>query len=168
MTLFWLCDSNKRDSVLFLTWPSCSKGTCAPLWYTYIKSCNSGAGFGANIGSERSQNSLQLGENGQVEEASAWNFIRRRFSEGSAAATKRKKVPSQKFLPAYHEASPCLVPSRKGSEFVLCTTCKSDLSCKNGGWFDCKQHVESKSYKVFFSSFMSVSFSLSPPFSLLV
>ena len=35
----------------------------ACLWYACIKSCNSGAGFGANIGSERSQNSLQLGEN---------------------------------------------------------------------------------------------------------
>ena len=33
-------------------------------------SCNSGVGFGTNIGSERSQNSLQLGENAEVEEAS--------------------------------------------------------------------------------------------------
>ena len=48
-------------------------------------------------------------------------------SKGSAAAIKRKKVPSQKFLPAYHEAYPCLVPLRKGSELVLCTTCKSDF-----------------------------------------
>ena len=48
-------------------------------------------------------------------------------SKSSAAAIKRKKVPSQKFLPAYHEAYPCLVPSRKGSELVLCTTCKSDF-----------------------------------------
>ena len=29
-------------------------------------------------------------------------------SKGSATAIKRKKVPSQKFLPAYHEAYPCL------------------------------------------------------------
>ena len=48
-------------------------------------------------------------------------------SKGSAAAIKRKKVPSQKFLPAYHEAYPCLFPSRKGSKLVLCTTCKSDF-----------------------------------------
>ena len=52
--------------------------------------------------------------------------------KGSAAAAiktnKRKKVISQKFLPAYHEAYPCLVPSGKGSELVLCTTCKSDFS----------------------------------------
>ena len=88
-------------------------------------------------------------------------------SEGSATAIKRKKVPSQKFLPAY----PCLVPSssRKGSELVLCTICKSDF---HGGQFDCKQPVESKSYKefkatgFFFSSFKSVAFFLSPPFSL--
>ena len=92
-------------------------------------------------------------------------------SKGSATAIKRKEVPFQKFLPAYHEAYPCLVPSnlRKGSELVLCTTCKSDF---HGSQFDCKQPVESKSYKEFkatgkfFSSFRSVSFSLSPPFSL--
>ena len=92
-------------------------------------------------------------------------------SKSSATAIKRKKVPSQKFLPAYHEAYPCLVPSssRKGSELVLCTICKSDF---HGGRFDCKQPVESKSYKEFkatgkfFSGFKSVSFSLSPPFSL--
>ena len=90
-------------------------------------------------------------------------------SKGSATAIKRKKVPSQKFLPAYHEAYPCLVPSRKGSKLVLCTTCKSDF---HGGRFDWKQPVESKSYKEFkatgkfFSGFKSVSFSLSPPFSL--
>ena len=92
-------------------------------------------------------------------------------SKGSATAIKRKKVPSQKFLPAYREAYPCLVPSslRKGNELVLCTTCKSDF---HDGQFDCKQPVESKSYKEFkatgkfLSSFKSVSFFLSPPFSL--
>jgi len=92
-------------------------------------------------------------------------------SKGSATAIKRKKVPSQKFLPAYRVAYPCLVPSslRKGNELVLCTTCKSDF---HGGQFDCKQPVESKSYKEFkatgkfFSSVKSVSFSFSLPFSL--
>ena len=91
-------------------------------------------------------------------------------SKGSATAIKRKKVPSQKILPAYHEAYPCLVPSRKGSEVVLCTTCKSAF---HGGRFDCKQTVESKSYKEFkatgkcvFSSFKSVSFFLARPFYL--
>ena len=69
-------------------------------------------------------------------------------SKGSATAIKRKKVPSQKFLPGYHEAYPYLVPSssRKGSELVLCTICKSDF---HGSQFDCKQPVESKSYKEF-------------------
>ena len=71
-------------------------------------------------------------------------------SKGCAAAIKRKKVPSQKFLPAYHEAYLCLVPSssssRKGSELVLCTICKLDF---HGSRFDCKQPVESKSYKEF-------------------
>ena len=76
----WAMRSNKRDWVVCLTQSSCWKGTCAPLWYTDIKSCNSAAAAGANIGSERSQNSLQLGENGQVEEASEWNFFRRWFS----------------------------------------------------------------------------------------
>ena len=92
-------------------------------------------------------------------------------SKGSATAIKRKNIPSQKFIPADHEACPCLVPlsSGKGSELVLCTACKSDF---HGGRFDCKQPVESKSYKEFkvtgkfFSSFKSVSFSLSLPFSL--
>ena len=90
-------------------------------------------------------------------------------SKGSATAIKRKKVPSQKFLPVYHKAYPCLVPLSKGSELVLCTICKSDF---HGGRFDCKHPVESKSYKEFkvtgkfFSRFKSVSFSLSPPFSL--
>ena len=158
----------------FLTRLPCSKGMWARLWYMCIKSCNSNAGFGANIGSERSRNSLQLGQKVGVEEASVWNFFRRNYvlaSKGSATVIKRKKVPSQKFLPAYHEAYPCSVPSssRKGSELVLCTICKSDF---HGGRFDCKQPVESKSYKEFkatgkfFSSFKSVSFFLSPPFSL--
>ena len=40
-------------------------------------------------------------------------------SKGSAAAIKRKKVPSQKFLPACHKADPWLGLSRKGSELVL-------------------------------------------------
>ena len=93
----------------FLTRPPCSTGMWARLWYARIKSCNSNAGFGANIGSERSRNSLQLGENVWVEEASVWNFFRRNY--GSATVIKRKKVPSQKFLPAYHEAYPFLVPS---------------------------------------------------------
>ena len=80
MTLFQLCDSDKRDSVLFfdailfLTRLPCSKGTWARLWYTRIKSCNSDAGFGANIGSERSRKSLQLGENVPVKEENVWNF----------------------------------------------------------------------------------------------
>ena len=58
----------------------CVQKVRARLWYARIKSCNSGAGFGADIGSERSRNSLQLGENVWVEEASVWNFFRRRFS----------------------------------------------------------------------------------------
>ena len=76
MTLFQLRDSNKHDSVLFfdailfLTWPLCSKGTWAHLWYAHVKSCSSDDGFGANIGSEHSRNSLQiqLGETVWVEE----------------------------------------------------------------------------------------------------
>ena len=90
-------------------------------------------------------------------------------SKGSATAIKRKKVPSQKFLPAYHEAYPCLVPlsSRKGSELVLCTICKSDF---HGGRFDCKQPVESKSYKEFkvTGKFFFPASSLSLPFPALL
>ena len=52
------------------------------------------------------------------------------FKVSAAAATKKKKVPAQKFCQAYHEAYPCLVPSRKGGKFVFCTTCKSDLKLK--------------------------------------
>ena len=161
----------------FWTRPPCSEGMLARLWYARIKSCNSDAGFGANIGSERSQNSLQLGKNVRVEEASVWNFFRRNYvlaSKGSATVIKRKKVPSQKFLPAYHEAYPCSVPSssRKGSELVLCTICKSDF---HGGRFDCNwvsnllrasSTRSSKQLERVFSSFKSASFSLSPPFSL--
>ena len=87
MTSFLLRDSDKcdlvlffLDAILFLTWLPCSKGMWARLWYARIKSCNSDTGFGANIGSERSQNSLQLGETVWVEEASIWNFFFRRFS----------------------------------------------------------------------------------------
>ena len=88
-------------------------------------------------------------------------------SKGSATAIKRKKVPSQKFLPACYEAYLCLVSSRKGSKLVLCTTCKSDFP---GGLLG-KQPVESKSYKKFKATGMffpasSLSLSpLSPPFS---
>ena len=91
-------------------------------------------------------------------------------SKGSATVIKRKKVPSQKFLPAYHEAYPCLVPSRKGSEIVLCTTCKSDF---HGSLFDCVSNLlranpirSSKRLESFFPA-SSLPFSLfSPPFSL--
>ena len=82
---FRLRDSDKCDAVLFfdailfLTWPPCSRGMWARLWYVRIKSCNSDAGFGADIGSEHSQNSLQLGEIFWVKEASVWNFFRRRL-----------------------------------------------------------------------------------------
>ena len=67
------------DAILFLTRLSCSECTCARCWYTCIKFCNSNAGFSTSIASERSQNSLYLGENGQVEAASTWNFFRRRL-----------------------------------------------------------------------------------------
>ena len=182
MTSFRLRDTDKCDSVLFfdailfLTWPLCSKGMWARLWYVFIKSCNSDAGFGANICSECSRNQLKLGENVESEKRAYETSSEEDsllVSRGSATAIKRKKVPSQKFLPAYHEAYPCLVPSsltlKKGSKPFFCTTCKLDF---HGGWFDCKQPVESKSYKEFkatgkfFSSFKSVSFSLSLPFSL--
>ena len=68
------------DAILFLTRPPCSKGMWARLWFARIKTCNSNAGFDANIGSERSRSSLQFGENVRVEEASVWNFFRRRLS----------------------------------------------------------------------------------------
>ena len=45
-------------------------------------------------------------------------------SKGSAAVTKRKKVPTQKFLPAYHKAYLCLVPSKKSSEFAWVKICQ--------------------------------------------
>ena len=86
-------------------------------------------------------------------------------SKGSATAIKRTKVPSQKFLPAYHGGYPCLVPSRKGSKLVLCTTCKSDF---HGGQFDCVSNLlratptrSSKRLESFFS-LKSVSFSPFP------
>ena len=47
------------DVILFVTRPPCSKGMWARLRYAPMRFCNSDAGFGANIGSERSQNSLQ-------------------------------------------------------------------------------------------------------------
>ena len=172
MTSFRLRDSDKCDAVLFfdailfLTRPLGSKGMWARLWYAHIKSCNSDAGFGANIGSERSRNSLKLGENVESKKRAYESSLEEDSvlaSKGSATAIKRKKVPSQNFLPAYHEAHPCLVPSRKGSELVCAnTTCKSDF---HGGRFDCKQPVESKSYKEFRATgifFPASSLSLSP------
>ena len=58
----------------------CVQKGCGPAYDMRIKSCNSSAGFGANIGSEHIQKSLQLGENVRVEEASVWNLFRRRLS----------------------------------------------------------------------------------------
>ena len=70
MTSFRLRDTDKCDSVLlfdvilFFDTAAVFKRYVGPLMiYARIKSCNSDAGFGANIGSERSRNSLQLGEN---------------------------------------------------------------------------------------------------------
>ena len=106
-----------------------------------IKACNSDAVFGSNIGSEHSQNSFKWEKMSEskkraYETSSEEDSVL--ASKGSATVIKRKKVPSQKFLPAYHEAYPCLVPSRKGSELVLCTTCKSDF---HGGLFDCVSNL---------------------------
>ena len=161
------------DVILFVTRPPCSKGMWARLWYAPMRFCNSDAGFGANIGSERSQNSLQREKMSELkkrayETSSEEDSVL--ASKGSATAVKRKKVPSQKFLPAYHEAYPCLVPSRKGSELVLCTTSvQIGLSWRSiwlsaTCWEQVLQGVQSD-WKVFFS-FKTVSFSLSPPFSL--
>ena len=136
MTSFQLHNSNNSDSVLFsdailfLPRLPCSKGTWACLRYAHIKSCNSSAGFDANIGSERSLNTFQLGGNVWVKKRAYETFSKEDSVlafKGSAAAIKRKKVSSQKFLPAYHKAKPCFFPLRKGSVFVLCTTCKSDF-----------------------------------------
>ena len=135
MTLFRLRNSDNCDSVLFfdailfLTRPPCSKGMWARLWYMRINCCNSDAGFSSNIGSECIRNSFKWEKMSEskkraYETSSEEDSVL--ASKGSATAIKRKKVPSQKFLPAYHEAYLCLVPSRKGSELVLCTTCKSD------------------------------------------
>ena len=38
-------------------------------------------------------------------------------SKGSAAAIKRNKVPSQKFLPAYHEAYPWFLRGKASNLF---------------------------------------------------
>ena len=64
----------------FLTRPPCSKGMWARLWYARIKSCNSDAVFGADIGSKGSRNSLQLGKNVRVEEASVVKLLQKKLS----------------------------------------------------------------------------------------
>ena len=75
MTSFRLRDTDKCDSVLFfdaiiffLHGRRVQK-VCGPAYDTRASSLA--------IGSERSRNSLQLGENVRVEEASVWNFFRR-------------------------------------------------------------------------------------------
>ena len=88
----------------------------------HIKSCNSGAGFGANVGSDASEThfswaKMSKSKKRAYETSSEEDSLL--ASKGSAAAIKRKKVPSQKFIPAYHEAYPCLVPSGKGSKLVF-------------------------------------------------
>ena len=70
MTSFRLRDSDKCDSVLFFDAILFFDTVAVFKRYVGIKSCNSDAGFGATIGSERSRNLLQLGENVRVEEAS--------------------------------------------------------------------------------------------------
>ena len=71
-------------------------------------------------------------------------------SKGSAAAIKRKKVPSQKFLPAYHVAYPSFGSFEEREQACSLHHLQIKLlSCKHGSRFDCKQPVESKSYKEF-------------------
>lgn len=65
---------------------------------------------------------------------------------GDESPVKRKKS-SQKYLDSYRELWPCLLPSRKGSNFVHCTVCVSDFSCMHAGKNDCKRHVNSKQHK---------------------
>ena len=174
MILFRLHDNDKCDAVLFfdailfLTRPLCSKGTWASLWYAHIKSCNSSAGFATNIGSEHIWNSLQLGENVQVEEASVWNFFRR-----LSVSLQRLCCCYEKEESSIREVSPSWPRSLSmfDSFKERQRTCSLHhlqiglLSCKHGGRFDCKQPVESKSYKEFKATgkfFPASSLSLSP------
>ena len=163
-----------------------------PAYDTHFLSCNSSAGFDANVGSERSLNTFQLGENVWVEEASVWNFFKRRLSV-SLQRLLLLRLKGKKFHPRSFSLP------RSLSMFVSFEerqrTCYLhhlqirllSISCKHGGWFDCKQPVESKSYKEFkatgffflasslspfqvclFLPFKSVSFSLSLPFCLVL
>ena len=45
----------------------------------------------------------------------------------AAKETMAKKVAEQKYLNAYHQRFSCLVASRKGAVFIICTVCKSDF-----------------------------------------
>ena len=62
--------------------------------------------------------------------------------------TPPKKIKViQCYCPEYHERWSCLLLSRKGDSFVLCTVCNIDFACAHGGGNDCKRHVESISHK---------------------
>ncbi|XP_021346237.1 uncharacterized protein LOC110445779 [Mizuhopecten yessoensis] len=63
------------------------------------------------------------------------------------APPNNKKVATQRYRLSYTENWKCLQPSRKGDTFVHCTVCRSDFSCKHGGSFDCKRHVDTKMHK---------------------
>lgn len=62
---------------------------------------------------------------------------------------RKQKEACQVFLPKYHEKYPVLVTSRKSKFHAHCVLCKSDVSVKASGIYDCKRHIESASHKSF-------------------
>ena len=70
-----------------------------------------------------------------------------RCVEDSGLTPPKKIKVIQRYCPEYHERWSCLLHSRKGDSFVLCTVCNINFTCAHGGGNDCKRHVESISHK---------------------
>ena len=54
---------------------------------------------------------------------------------------------NQKFSDKYTAKWPCIVPSRKGVHYALCTVCHCGISVRHGGQYDVKIHVASPKHR---------------------
>ena len=61
------------------------------------------------------------------------------------SSTKTKN--NQKFSDNYTDKWPCMVRSRKGVHYALCTICQSDVSVRHSGQYDLKVHIDAPKHK---------------------
>ena len=68
-------------------------------------------------------------------------------SASKMAKPNTKGKNCQTFSDNYTKTWPCMLPSRKGIHYALCTICHCDISIKHSGQYDIKTHINSAKHK---------------------